>query len=82
MMVSDDGNHGNNSNWVLFIYCLIRLGNNAAQSYKGLSVMCTFVTSNIGIGSWSVNIYHMSMYTSAYNCADRLNTDASRNSAN
>ena len=39
------------------------------------------VGSNIGLGSWSVTTYHMSTYTSANSCVDRMNTEGSRDSA-
>ena len=39
------------------------------------------VDSNIGIGSWCVSTYRISMYASANSCVDRLNTEGSRNPA-
>ena len=39
------------------------------------------VGSDIKIGSWSVNIYRMSMYASANSCVDRLNTEGSKDPA-
>ena len=39
------------------------------------------VGRDIGRGSWSMSIYHMSMYTNADSCVDRLNIESGRDSA-
>ena len=49
----------------------------AHLSYKDSSC----VGSDIGIGSWSVSTYRMSMYTSTNSCVDRLNAEGGRDSA-